>query len=82
MHKGTHGKLGDLMCSCQLSATLSFSLTVTKKENIGTFYGSNDFAKALIGNVPAMCCKSGVSVVQPHVPGQSSQEPDFTVVWH
>lgn len=68
------------MCSCQLSATLSFCLPVTKIENIGTFCGSNDLAMALIANVAAMCCKSRISVVQTCIPGQSFQEPDFTVI--
>lgn len=66
------------MCSC---LSLSDSNCTDKKQNTGIFYGSNDLAIALIANVPSTCCKSGISV-QIRVPGQSSQEPDFTGVWH
>lgn len=56
MHKGTWESWGrDLMCSCQLSATLSWSdgNCTDKKENTATFHGSNALAMALIVNVPA-----------------------------
>lgn len=84
MHKGSWENWGrDFMCSCQLSATLSLSDSscTDKKENTGTFYGSNDHAMALTVNLPATCCESSISGVQTCVLGQGSQEPDITAIW-
>ena len=58
------------------SKFLSYDNCTEKKQNVGAFFGSDDLAMALI----ATCHKSDISVVQTHVPGQSSQESDFIVI--
>lgn len=64
-----------------MSVTPSTITVERKKQNVGAFFfGSNYLAMALIANVLAMCHKSDISVVQTHVPGQSSQESDFIVI--
>lgn len=46
------------------------------------FFGSNDLTMALVENILVMCHKSDTSVVQTHIPGQSSQETDFIAIWY
>lgn len=62
------------------SEFLSYNNCTEKKTKCWCFFGSNDLAMPLIENILAMCRKSDTSVVQTHIPGQSSQETDFIVI--